>query len=111
MQNDEHRYSIDVIKECSPKELNDLEIFYINKLKPKFNFTKGGDFNYCKRQHGKYTMWDTSKMHYISHKNQNRNKPFRLCYYGYYVPCGYFEDPWTAQLVWSLIDDENKGDD
>lgn len=45
IQNNPSRYEYKIIKEgnFSEKDLNNLEIFYIKKYDPLFNFTKGGD--------------------------------------------------------------------
>ena len=44
LQNDPSRYILEIERRCSKEELNDLERMYIEVLKPKFNFTLGGDF-------------------------------------------------------------------
>jgi hypothetical protein len=107
---DLRRYVLHIEEICNESELNELEKFYIEEYSPPYNCTKGGDYNY--QQHinskGKYILWDTSKVYYVSHLNQNRSKPFRLYYYGYYVPIGYFEDPFTVELIWEIIDEEAK---
>ena len=108
IQNDPSRYILEIERRCSENELDDLEVQYIKLLKPKFNFTKGGDFTPSHSSVNKYTLWDTSKTYYISHKNQSRNRPFRVYYKGRYVPCGYFETWHVAEFVWNLIKEEDK---
>ena len=108
LQNDPSRYILEIERRCSKEELNDLERMYIEVLKPKLNFTLGGDFYVSQKSVGKYTLWDTNKTYYISHINQHRNRPFRLYYNGWYVPCGYFETWFDAEFVWNLIKGEDK---
>ena len=111
IQNDPPRYNLEIERRCSIEELNDLEIQYIKLLNPKFNFTKGGDFiPPVKTKTHKYTLWDTKKVYYISHKNQSRNRPFRLYYNGWYVPCGYFETWHVVEFVWNLIKEEEENE-
>lgn len=107
LQNDPSRYILEIKRRCSLDELDDLEIEYIKLLKPKFNFALGGANRYERKTSSKYTFWNTKKMHYINHANQSRNRPFRLYYKGWYVPCGYFEEWFTCELVWSLIKEED----
>ena len=97
LQNDPSRYTLEIERRCSKEELNDLEKMYIEVLKPKFNFTPGGNFNITDKDVGKYTLWDNSKVYYVNNTNHNRNKPFRWYYKGWYVACGYF-------LTWNEIE-------
>lgn len=105
IQNDPPRYILEIERRCSPDELDDLEKMYIELLHPKFNFTSGGNFVPQKRE-GKYTLWETAKAHYISHKNQSRKRPFRWYYKGSYVPCGYFEEWFTIYLLCKIVEEE-----
>lgn len=104
LQNDPSRYILEIENRCSPKMLNELEQKYIALLKPKFNFTLGGTHTKYERTPKK--MWDTSKCHYISHINQRRHRPFRFYYNGWYVPCGYFEEWFTIELIWNIVKEE-----
>lgn len=107
LKKDPIRYQLRIECECSVDELNDREMYYIEKYKPLYNYTKGGDYRYSEmRLNNKYTLWDTSKLRYISHINQNRSRPFRLYYISQYVPIGYFEEWFTGEMVWNMIDDE-----
>lgn len=108
---DNRRYVLYIEELCEEHELNDLEREYIRKYNPKYNCTKGGD--YVHNKHGKggkssYTMWDSKKTHYISHKNQKRNRPFRWYYNGWYVPCNYFEEWFTIYLLCEIVDRESE---
>lgn len=110
LRDDPIRYQLRIECECSTEELNDKEKKYIALYNPEYNYTSGGDYNYttmCGSR--KYDLWDTSKIHYVSHVNQNRNRPFRLYYKGQYVNLGYFEDWISAEVVWDLINEEFEG--
>lgn len=108
LQNDPQRYVLEIERRCTPDELNRLEQDYIALLKPRFNFTPGGVFipKHTKAKKYKNNLWKTWQCHYISHINQRRHRPFRLYYNGWYVPCGYFEEWFTVELVWNLIKEE-----
>lgn len=109
IQDDPIRYQLRIECECDVLELNDKERYYIDLYSPEYNFTKGGDYQY--NSDGglrKYDLWDTSKIKYISHINQKRNKPFRLYYHNHYINLGYFEDWISAEIVWKLIDEEGE---
>jgi len=106
LQSDPLRYSIQIEVECSKDELDAYERLFIKYYNPKFNFTKGGIGQYPKRKNnGKYKFWDSKKTHYISHKNQNRNRPFRLYYDGYYIGGCYFEEWFTINIIHKLIEE------
>lgn len=112
LQNDPLRYILEIERRCSPSELNVLEKEYIALLKPKFNFTTGGDYVPKHKNHKEHkkklcSLWCTWKCHYISHVNQKRNRPFRLYYKGWYVPCGYFETWIELEMVWEMIKEED----
>lgn len=99
---DPKRFVIYIEELCEPDELNALEEKYIKEYNPKYNCTKGGD--YVHQKHGKggksqYEFWDSKIVHYVSHKNQNRSKPFRWYYKGWYVPCGYFMEWYTPYIL------------
>lgn len=101
------RYQLRIECECSIDELNDKEKYYIAKYNPLYNCTKGGDYRHSEMSvNNKYTLWDTKKLHYVSHINQNRNRPFRLWYNSQYVPIGYFEEWFTGEMLWNMINDE-----
>ena len=105
LKNDK-RYVFTLEEVCDEAELNNLESKYINKYKPKYNIRCGG--GYVRNRHtpkgqSQYTLWDTSKVHYVSHKNQKRNRPFRFYYNGHYMPCGYFEDFITINIIHDII--------
>lgn len=107
LKSDPIRYQLRIECLCPIDELNEKETYYIELYSPEHNYTKGGDYNYTTMGGmRKYDLWDTSKFRYISHINQNRNRPFRLYYKGEYVNCGYFEDWMSAEIVWNLIDAE-----
>ena len=110
---DNKRYIVRIEKYCEPNELNDLEKEYIKKYQPKYNCTKGGD--YVHHKHGKggkseYTLWDSSKVHYVSHKNQNRSKPFRWYYHGWYVKIGYQSEWYTIYILNDIAEEEAQKD-
>ena len=103
---DPKRFVVYIEELCSEDELNDLEVNYIKEYCPKYNYTKGGDYVHQKHSKGsksKYTMWDSKKTHYISHKNQKRNRPFRIYRNGTYLHM-YVEDWITVNIIHSLID-------
>lgn len=106
---DPKRYVLYIEELCDECELNTLEALYIKQYNPMYNCTRGGDYTHAHHHSGakKYDkFWDTKKLHYISHENQKRNRPFRLYYKGFYVPCGYFEDWVAGECVWELINQE-----
>lgn len=109
LQNDPVRYILEIQERCSPSELNNLEKKYIKEIKPQFNFTLGGNFvpKHNKHKDNLCFLWSTEKCHYISHVNQKRNKPFRLYYYGWYVPCGYFTTWIELEMIWNIIKEED----
>lgn len=105
IQKDPKRYILCIEKCCNEQQLNELEAKYIAKLTPKYNCTKGGDYDYHARHsggNGKYhTFWNTKETHFISLKNQSRNRPFRVYWNGYYI-C-YVEDFKTVEIIHELI--------
>lgn len=105
LQNDPCRYALEYTR-CSNNDLDRLEQDYIKLLKPRFNFTTGGTCVPKRLNNKKNKLWNTYQCHYISHINQRRHRPFRLYYNGWYVPCGYFEEWFTCELVWNLIKEE-----
>lgn len=107
------RYVFTLEEICQESELNNLESKYINKYKPKYNIRAGGDYvrnRHMKKGISMYTLWDTSIIHYVSYKNQKRNKPFRMYYNGYYIPCGYFEDFITIEIIYNIIEMEGNNE-
>lgn len=105
---DNRRYVLYIEELCEEHELNDLEREYIEKYQPQYNCTKGGDYVHNKHIKGGkslYTLWDSNSVHYVSHKNQNRSKPFRWYYHGWYVRVGYFED-WSTIYILNRIAEE-----
>ena len=57
LQNNPSRYKYKVlweINDCSMNHLNQMEIYYINKYQPKFNFTPGGSSFGCGPSHPRY---------------------------------------------------------
>ena len=108
LQNNPTRYILEIERRCSIDELNQLEQNYIALLKPRFNFTSGGKHKKHKKHKKKLcSLWNTWQCHYISHINQRRHRPFRLYYNGWYVPCGYFEEWFTVELIWNIIKEED----
>ena len=109
LQSDISRYSLQVEMECTKEQLNSFEQLFISAYNPKFNFTKGGTGEYPNKYNkGKYSLWDNKKTYYISHKNQNRNRPFRLYYNGYYIAGCYFEEWFTINKIHELIEEAIK---
>lgn len=109
IQADPPRYSLQIEMECEPEQLDSFEQLFIASYNPKFNFTKGGRGEYpSENKKGKYSLWDNKKTYYISHKNQNRNKPFRLYYKGNHIPCGYFHEWFTINKIHELIEEAIK---
>lgn len=94
--------------EYPPDLLNQMEEYFIFVYNPKFNFTSGGGVPHYKRS--KYTLWDTSKVKIVNNKRHNRNKPFRSYHNNIYIPCGYFIDFYTPELIseltWEDIENE-----
>lgn len=84
-----------------PDKLNEMEEYFIFIYNPKFNFTAGGGVPQYK--HSKYTLWDTSKVKFVNNKNHKRNKPFRSYHNNIYIPCGYFIDFYTPELISNII--------
>ena len=102
---DPKRYCLYIEELCEEGELNKLEEKYISKYKPKYNHRKGGDYVHNKHSKGAkslYTMWNSKKTHYISHKNQKRNRPFRVYWHGTYLHM-YVEDWFTVDIIHDLI--------
>lgn len=103
---DPKRYCLYIEEICKEHELNQLEAQYIEEYNPKYNCTKGGDYVHHKHIKGnksQYTMWDSKKTYYISHKNQKRNRPFRVYRDGAYLSM-YVEDWFTVNIIHELID-------
>lgn len=101
---DPKRYTLYIEELCTEDELNILEQKYISEYSPKYNCTKGGGYlvTHKHSNKGKYTLWDTKKMYYISHVNQSRNRPFRVMWHSFYL-C-YVEDFETAEKIHQLIE-------
>ena len=107
---DNKRYVLYIEEFCEEHELNNLEKEYIEEYNPQYNCTKGGD--YVHQKHGKggkseYTFWDSDKVHYVSHKNQNRSKPFRWYYHGCYVRVGYFMEWYSIYVLHRIAEEED----
>ena len=109
---DHKRYVLYIEEICDADELNQLEAKYINKYKPEYNYRKGGDYVHHKHSQGSkslYEFWDSKTTHYVSHKNQNRSKPFRWYYKGWYVPVGYFMEWYSIEILNKIaLEEEEK---
>lgn len=103
LQKDPTRYSLQIEIECEIEQLDSFEKLFIAAYEPKFNFHEGGKIMNPPKSKGKYTLWDNKKTYYISHKNQNRNRPFRLYYNGHYIGGCYFEEWFSIDIVHKLI--------
>src|SRR5574344_1459119 len=63
---------------CS--NLDNMEKLFIKTYNSKlngYNSTFGGE-SFFKTTQTQYTLWDSSKVHYIKNKKKKRNKPFAL---------------------------------
>lgn len=102
---DPKRYALYIEELCKDFELNQLEQKYIAKYKPLYNKTKGGGHttNHTGGK-SKYTLWSSKKTYYISHVNQNRNRPFRMRYNGDFLGLCYFEEWFTIDKIYELIE-------